>query len=332
MEYMELTEKSLGGTVLDRNECLSVLRCPDERLLELLQAAFSVRYKYFGKKVVLHMLLNAKSGMCSEDCSYCSQSAASNAPIEKYPLLEEERIVKGAGEASAAKAKRFCIVTSGAAPSGPELDRLCRAISRIKSEVGIEICASLGFLTAEAAEKLRQAGADRYNHNINTSEKYYSRICSTHGYGDRLEALKNARKAGLDLCCGVLFGMGESEDDIIDATLALREVKPDSIPVNFLHPIPGTALEKQDVLSPVKCLAMLCLVRFLNPSTEIRAAGGREYRLRSLQPLALYPANSIFVSGYLTTSGQSAEDAWRMIEDMGFVVEREAVEEVGASL
>ncbi len=332
MDYLGLAEKSLRGETLGRDECLAVLDCTDERILELLQAAFVVRRKHFGKKVVLHMLLNAKSGLCSEDCSYCSQSAVSRAPIEKYAMLEEEKIVRGAHEAKSAKARRYCIVTSGAAPGAVELDRLCRAVNRIKKEVGIDICTSLGYLTDDAARKLRQAGVNRYNHNINTSQRYYSSICSTHSYADRIEALRNARNAGLELCCGVLLGMGESQQDIIDAAMALREVKPDSIPVNFLHPVEGTPLGDQDSVSPVRCLAMLCLMRFLNPSTEIRAAGGREFRLKSLQPLALYPANSIFVSGYLTTTGQSPEEAWRMIEDMGFEVEQEAVEEVGAAL
>lgn len=332
MDFMKLAEMSLRGEALLEEECLEVLQCPAERILELLQAAYAVRRRYFGNRVVLHMLLNAKSGLCSEDCSYCSQSAVSQAPIEKYPLMEEEKIVQGAREAKSARAKRFCIVTSGAAPREAELDRLCSSAGRIKSEVGIEICTSLGFVTEEAARRLRQAGVNRYNHNINTSERHYSSVCSTHSYADRVQALKNARAAGLELCCGVLLGMGETDRDVIDSAFALRAVKPDSIPVNFLHPIDGTPLGRLETLSPHRCLAMLCLVRLLNPSTEIRAAGGREFRLRSLQPLALYPANSIFVSGYLTTGGQSPEEAWKMIEDAGFEVEQEAVQEVGAAL
>jgi biotin synthase len=194
--------------------------------------------------------------------------------------------------------------------------------------VGIEICTSLGFLTEEAARALKEAGVDRYNHNLNTSERFYPQICTTHTYQDRLQTLRNARAAGLELCCGAIFGMGESEEDIIDIAFALREAAADSIPINFLHPIPGTPLEKVNYLTPLRCLAILCLLRFLNPRTEIRVAGGREFHLRSLQPLALYPANSIFVAGYLTTSGQAPEEAWRMIADMGFEVEQERTMEV----
>ncbi|MBI2857421.1 MAG: biotin synthase BioB, partial [Chloroflexi bacterium] len=256
------------------------------------------------------------------------QSAASSAAIERYPLLGEDEIVAGARAAAAARAKRYCIVTSGRELSPEELDRLSRAATAVKREVGLEICASVGFLTEEAARRLKRSGVDRYNHNVNTSEAFYPRVCRTHDYQDRLEALRNGRRAGLALCCGVLFGMGESDDDVIDALLALRELDPDSIPVNFLHPVAGTDLEKAAPLSPLRCLAILSLARFLHPSREIRAAGGREYNLRSLQPLALYPANSIFVSGYLTTGGQAPREAWQMIADMGFTVREQAVGEV----
>ena len=332
MNYQDLAEKALQGLPLERDQCYAVLHTPEDRILELLQAAFRVRERYFGKKVIFHLLINAKSGLCPEDCTYCSQSAISRASIEEYPLLGEEKILEGAYLARAAKAKRYCIVTSGRAPTRKELERLYRVVNRIKQEVGLEICTSLGFLTEEAARSLKKAGVDRYNHNLNSSERFYPQISTTHTYQDRIRTLQHARKAGLKLCCGALFGMGESEEDIIDLSFALREVEPDSIPINFLQPIPGTPLEKVNYLSPVKCLAILSLIRFLNPSREVRLAGGREFHLRSLQPLALYAANSIFVSGYLTTSGQTPEEAWQMVADMGFVVEQEVVEEVATSL
>ncbi|MCL0098479.1 biotin synthase BioB [Dehalococcoidia bacterium] len=216
--------------------------------------------------------------------------------------MDGKKILETASIARANQAKRYCIVTTGCSLNQVELNYLCQVIQKIKESVDIEICASLGFLTEQAARQLREAGLDRYNHNLNTSENFYPRICTTHTYQDRMRTLQHARKAGLKLCCGALFGMGESEDDIIDVALALRELKVDSIPVNFLHPIAGTPLESTNYLTPLKCLAILSLIRFLNPSTEIRIAGGREYHLRSLQSLALYAANSIFTSGYLTTS------------------------------
>lgn len=328
-DYAELARKSLRGVPLSKDECYAVLRTPEDRLLELLQAAFTVRQACFGRKVRIHLLINAKSGLCSEDCAYCSQSSVSGASIEKYPLLDEEALVKGAEAAMAARAARYCIVSSGRSPSKREVERLCRVASRIKQEVGISLCTSLGFLTEPVARALKQAGVDRYNHNLNASSRFYSEICSTHSYQDRVKTLVTAREAGLELCCGALLGMGETDDDIVDLALAAREIRPDSIPVNFFHPIPGTPLEKTDYLTPARCLAVLCLFRFLNPSAELRAAGGREFHLRSLQPLVLYPANSIFVSGYLTTPGQTPEEAWKMIEDMGFEVEQEIANEVG---
>jgi biotin synthase len=201
-------------------------------------------------------------------------------------------------------------------------------VKTIKKEIGIDICTSLGFITEEEALALKNAGVNRYNHNLNASERFYPNICSTHSFQDRVQTLRNARAAGLELCCGALFGMGERDEDIIDTLLALREIKPDSIPINFFNPIKGTPLENTYYLTPLKCLKILCLTRFLNPRIEVRAAGGREYHLRSLQPLTLYPVNSLFVSGYLTTTGQTPEEAWKMIEDMGFDVEEERSVEV----
>ncbi len=325
MNFDHLGKKALQGMVLDREECLAVLRCPEDQILELLQAAYQVRHHYFGKKVVLQLLINAKSGLCTEDCAYCSQSATSNAEIDQYSLLDEERILQGAYAAKVSGAQRYCVVTSGYSPSPDELDRLCYMAQHIKQEMDIELCNSLGHLTEEAARKLKAAGVDRYNHNLNTSARLYPKICTTHTYEDRVETLQNARKAGLALCCGALLGMGEAEDDIIDLALALREVAPDSIPVNFLNPIQGTQMEGQETLTPLQCLSILSLMRFLNPQTEIRAAGGRERRLRTLQAMALYPANSIFVAGYLTTDGQSPQEAQQMINDMGFEIEEEPV-------
>lgn len=205
-------------------------------------------------------------------------------------------------------------------------------VRRIKQEAGISICVSFGFLTEAVAAAFKEAGVDRYNHNLNAAESFYPQICSTHSYQDRLQTLRIARNAGLELCCGVLFGLGESESDILELSLALRELSPDSIPVNFIHPHEGTPLENRKLLTPYTCLILLCLMRFLNPSAEIRAAGGRELSLRSLQPLALYPANSLFVSGYLTTSGQKPDEAWQMIEDMGFEIEHDIADEVGVTI
>ena len=321
--YQELADKAIKDIELTRAECRAVLETPDSRVLELLDAAFTVRERYFGRTVRLQMLLNAKSGACQEDCHYCSQSAVSTADIERYGLLPTDQMLQGARRAAEAKAQRYCIVISGRSPLDREIAEISEAVKAIKREVPVQVCCSLGLLNEEQARTLKAAGVDRINHNLNTSEAYHQAICTTHTFRDRLTTIRHARAAGLEICSGGIIGMGERDEDVIDLALALREVKPDSIPVNMLHPVPGTPLEGCDHLTPQRCLKVLCLFRFLHPRTEIRIAGGREFNLRTLQPLALYAADSLFVGGYLTTPGQPAADAWKMISDLGFEIEAE---------
>ena len=320
-DYMQLANKALNDEPLTRAESLSVLNTPDEDLLALLHAAFQVRSKYFGRTVRLQMLQNAKSGACMEDCHYCSQSAVSNAPIERYNLLPQKQMIEGARQAAASKAQRYCIVISGRSPLDREIDEIAGAVRSIKQEIPIQICCSLGLMNDEQAKRLKAAGVDRVNHNLNTSEAFHESICTTHTFQYRLATIKNARAAGLEICSGGIVGMGESNEDLIDLATALRDVKPDSIPLNMLNPVEGTPLENCDALTPQRCLKVLCLFRFLHPRTEIRIAGGREHNLRSLQPLSLYPADSVFVNNYLTTPGSPAPEVWGMIEDLGFKIE-----------
>ncbi len=321
MRYIRLADKALHDEPLTRAECHSVLDTPNDDLLPLLHAAFQVRSKYFGHTVRLQMLQNAKSGACQEDCHYCSQSSISTAPIERYSLLPQNQMIEGARQAAASKAQRYCIVISGRSPLDREIDEIAGAVRSIKQEVPIQICCSLGLMSESQAKRLKAAGVDRVNHNLNTSEAFHSSICTTHTFQDRLATIKNARAAGLEICSGGIVGMGESHEDLIELATALRKVKPDSIPLNMLTPVSGTPLEKCDQLTPQRCLKVLCLFRFLHPRTEIRIAGGREHNLRSLQPLALYPADSVFVNGYLTTPGAPAPEVWGMIEDLGFTIE-----------
>jgi len=323
VNYQRLAEKAISGQELTREECLSVLHSPDIEILQLLDAAYAVRRHFFGNRVHLHMLINAKSGLCPEDCNYCSQSKISTADIPRYTLLSESELLEGAKRAKKANAKVYCIAMSGRGPSKQELEYLTQAVLNIKSQVDIGICCSVGLLTRDQARQLKEAGVDQLNHNLNTSERYYPQICTTHTYRDRMNTISAAREAGMQLCSGVLFGQGETEDDIVDAAFALRALAPRCLPINFLHPIPGTPFQRFNYLTSLQCLRILCLFRFLCPSQAIRASGGRELHLRSLQPLALYPVNSVFVSGYLTTPGQSPEDAFKMIQDMGFEIEQQ---------
>ena len=321
MPYMDLADKALRGECLSRAEAGMVLDSPDDALPELIEAAWKVRKANSGHRVKLHMLINAKSGLCEEDCHYCSQSRDSKAEIEQYQLLSKEEILDGARRAMQAGALRYCIVISGRGPRPQEMANITEAVQTIKKETPLSICCSLGLLTLEQAHALKEAGVDRVNHNLNTSERFYPEICSTHTYQDRIKTLDHSREAGLELCSGGIIGMGEKDEDIIDMAFALREVQPDSIPINFLNPISGTPLGSKEPPSPLRCLKILCLFRFLHPKTEIRIAGGREQNLRSLQSQALYIGDSIFVDGYLTTPGQRPEEAWRMISDLGFEVE-----------
>lgn len=327
MPFQEFAELSIGGRRLVREQCLRVLKCPDDRILSLIDAAYRVRREYFGKRVLIHVLSNAKSGLCIEDCHYCSQSRVSKAKIEKYPLVSNERLLQEARGAMEMNAHRFCMALSGSSPTEKELNRLCEIIRSIKQESSLSLCASVGFLDKGQARRLKAAGLDRVNHNLNTSERFYNRICTTHSFQDRLDTIANCQAAGLEICSGGIIGQGESNEDIIDMLYALRDIKPHAIPINFLIPVKGTPFEDRTTeLNPYQCLKALCLARFLNPQSEVRAAGGREYHLRSIQPLALYAVDSIFVAGYLTTGGQSAAEAYNMVTDLGFEVSIEGTD------
>ncbi len=321
MDWDRLADRALAGEAISPEEARAVLAAPEVELLPLLAAAARVRRAHFGTTVKLNFLLNVKSGLCPEDCHYCSQSSVSGAEIARYPTLPVQEILAAAERAVRAKAARFCVVASGRGPTDHELGALSDGVRAVRAaHPELEVCACLGLLRDGQAERLRAAGVFAYNHNLNTSERFYREICSTHTFRDRVETIGRAKAAGLSPCCGALFGMGEGPEDIITLAYALRELRVDSIPINFLIPIPKTPLTRRPPLGPRECLKILCLFRLLNPATEIRIAGGREVQLRWLQPFGLHVANSIFVGDYLTTRGQTPEADFAMIRDLGLTI------------
>jgi biotin synthase len=318
-----LAQTALTGAPLSREQARAVLRWPGEELQSLLQATLRVREAHCGRRVKLCVLLNAQSGICPEDCNYCSQSKISDAPVEKYKLLPPEQIHADARRAAEAGARRFCIVTAARGPRDRDIEQISDAVRLIRNDAstrGLEICTSLGLLTAAHCASLKDAGVDYANHNLNTGEAHYEKICSTHTYADRVRTIENVQAAGLKTCSGGIVGLGENEDDLLDLAFAVREMDIESIPVNFLLPIEGTKMQARPRVTTEQALRVLCLMRLLNPSKEIRASAGRE-RLGARQADALCAANSVFVDGYLTTPGQGHEDVKAWIEAAGFEVE-----------
>jgi len=319
--WHRLADEALAGRLIDREDARAVLRADPDQLLSLLDAAFAVRRAHHGRRVHLHVLENAKMGGCPEDCGFCSQSAHAGSPSGTGGFVSADELVAGARAAAAAHARRYCMVTATRGPSQRDLEVVCEAARRIKAEVDIELCASLGLLNPDKARRLAEAGIDRFNHNLETSERYFGQVVTTHTWADRVETVRTARAAGMETCCGGIVGLGEAEEDVVDLAYALRELEVDSVPVNFLDPRPGTALGEIGRVEPTYALAVLCMFRFIHPRADLRVAGGREVNLRSLQAMALYPANSIFTSGYLTTGGNQPDVDLQMIRDMGFEIE-----------
>ncbi|MGW0661511.1 biotin synthase BioB [Streptodolium elevatio] len=317
-----LVDKGTRGASADRADALAVLATADDELLDVVAAAWRVRRRWFGRRVKLNYLVNLKSGLCPEDCTYCSQRLGSETGILKYTWLSPEEAAAAAAAGTAGGAKRVCLVASGRGPTDRDVERVASTVAAIKAQSpGVEVCACLGLLSGGQAERLREAGVHAYNHNLNTSEEVYSDICSTHGFADRVDTVRRAHDAGLSACSGLIAGMGESDDDLADVAFALRGLGVDSVPVNFLIPFEGTPQEGRWDLTPQRCLRILAMVRFVCPDVEVRLAGGREIHLRTLQPLALHIANSIFLGDYLTSEGQSGRADLDMIADAGFEVE-----------
>ncbi len=319
-KYAALARMALNDEPISSSDALWILDSDEVALLPLLQAAFEPRLKYYGRKVMIQVLNNVQSGRCSEKCGYCSQRKDSKVTIESYPMKTEEEILREAERVAAVGASRYCMVLSGRGPGLERTRQLADIIRRVKERYPIEVCLSAGLVDDERAQILAAAGLDRLNHNLNTSEGHYATICSTHTYAERIATIETAKRHGLSSCSGLIVGMGEKSEDIVEVANKLRELEVPSIPANFLIPIDGNPITSDGSLTPERCLRVLCLLRLINPRAEIRAAAGREGHLRGLEALALWPANSIFVEGYLTTQGEGIEATYRQIRDAGFEV------------
>jgi biotin synthase len=313
---------SMSGKGIHAEDALSILGLPQIEIWRLLAVSEKVRRRFKGDQIRLCSIVNAKSGLCSEDCAFCSQSIRSKASIDKYPLMEEEEIVMAARDAKQRGAREFSIVTSGLSMhSSHELDRVGKAIARIGTEVGLETCVSLGALSAENISFLLSRGLRSVHHNLETARGFFPSICTTHDYEEDVRAVREAKAAGAWVCCGGIFGIGETDADRVELAMTLRELDVDSIPVNFLNPIEGTPLNGKSALTPFCCLKIIVMMRLCHPLREIIVCGGREVNLRDLQGLIFAAgATGMMIGNYLTTSGRPAEDDLRMVEDLALGV------------
>lgn len=315
-----LADKVLNGGLLTNEEAFQVAGVQRKNLFNLFSFANKIREKFRTDSVDLCAIVNAKSGACPEDCSYCAQSSKSKAGIEVYPLIRKEVVLEKAKEAKEAGVKRFCIVTSGRRIGKAELFEIVTMVKKIR-RIGLLPCATLGLLSKGELLFLKESGLERYHHNLETSERFFPEICRTHTYNDKLKTIEAAKSAGLSVCSGGIFGLGETWEDRIDMAFALKELDINSIPVNFLIPVKGTSLGDMDMLYPFEALKIISLYRFLLPGKEIRICGGRMQVLGEFNSMVFIAgADSLLTGNYLTTTGRTFKDDLKLIKDYGLKV------------
>lgn len=322
-----LKDKVLSGRHITKADALQLLTficqpsaCSLQPLLDLFGAANTIRETFTGDSVDLCAIINAKSGACPEDCSYCAQSSKSKADIPVYPLVRKDVVIDKAKEAKDAGVKRFCVVTSGRNIGKKELKEIASMIEDIRN-IGLLPCATLGLLNKDELSLLKESGLERYHHNLETSERFFPEICRTHTYYDKLRTIKAAKSTGLSTCSGGIFGMGETWQDRIDMAFALKELNIDSIPINFLIPVKGTSMGQKDFLHPFEALKIISLYRFILPEKEIRVCGGRMQILGEFNSMVFMAgANALLTGNYLTTTGRTFDDDLRLIEQYGLKI------------
>ena len=315
-----LTQKVLAGEVPSGDELSHIASLAGADLFQLFSAAARIREEYRGIRVDLCSIINAKSGACSEDCSYCAQSSKSRADIPIFSLVKADSVLKKAREAKDAGVRRFCIVTSGRKAGKGELKEIASVIGKVRG-LGLLPCATLGLLERDELSMLRESGLERYHHNLETSERFFPEICSTHTYADKMRTIEAVKSIGLSLCSGGIFGIGESWQDRIEMALALRELDVDSVPINFLIAVKGTQMEDKVPLHPFDALKIISLYRFALPGKEVRVCGGRRQTLGEFNSMVFMAgADSLLTGNYLTTAGTPYDDDLRLIRQYGLEV------------
>lgn len=315
--FLKLARRTLAGEVLDAALLCGLLTTPEDDLLPFCAGADLLREAHFGRTIHLCAIHNGKSGRCSEDCSFCSQSIRAKTDAPLYPLQSVEELAAPGKRLEDTPVNRYSIVTSGRGLSPEETRRVAQALSQI-DPARLATCASLGIIGKNELEALKTAGVTRYHHNLETAASHFAAVCTTHTYEQRLRTLQEARRAGLSLCCGGIFGLGESDDQILELALTLRELRVDSVPVNFLTPIPGTAAAGLSDLTPLRCLKIIAFLRYALPDREIIVCGGRQHNLKELHPLIFYAGASGLMTGdYLTTAGRRLDNDLALLRDLG---------------
>ena len=317
--YIRLAEKIIQQSAeITRDEALELAAGGPEATPDMIACAGKIRERHKRNGVFKCAIINAKSGMCPEDCAFCAQSAHHHTQVAVYDLLSAEKLEAGGMKAAAAGATHYSVVTSGTSLTERDVDTVCRVAERLKRKTDLTLCASVGLLEPVAARKLKAAGISRYHHNLETSRSHFEAICSTHDYEDDVQTVKEAKAAGLMVCSGGIFGMGESWEQRVELAFTLKELDVDSVPINFLNPIKGTRLQDRSMLRPMEALKVIALYRFIHPRRDITICGGREATLGDFQSwIFAAGANGLMVGNYLTTLGRSMEMDLEMIRELG---------------
>ncbi|MDP1759368.1 MAG: biotin synthase BioB [Thermodesulfovibrionales bacterium] len=312
-----LRDRVISGHAITKTEAVQICALPKTSMSGLFAAANKIRQAFRGDSVDLCAIVNAKSGACPEDCSYCAQSSRSKTETAVYPLINKNAVIEKAKEARDAGVKRFCIVTSGRKTGKNELKEICSMIKDIRG-IGLLPCSTLGLLNKDELTLLKDSGLERYHHNLETSERFFPEICRTHTYSDKLKTIDAAITAGLSVCSGGIFGIGETWEDRIDMAFTLKKLPIASVPINYLIPVKGTPMGEQDMLNPFEALKIVSLYRFILPQKEIRICGGRMQVLGEFNSMVFMAgADSLLTGNYLTTTGRTFSDDQLLIKDYG---------------